>query len=59
MLLGHTEIVHCDKYVSFLKKNNVNAMLFGLRRLECSLAKVILSKLLYDKMKIKVKANGA
>ena len=21
MLLGHTEIVHCDKYISFLKKN--------------------------------------
>ena len=35
------------------------SMLFGLPRLECSLARVILSKILYDRMKIKVKANGA
>ena len=34
-------------------------MLSGLPRLECSLARVILSKILYDRMKIKVKAIGA
>ena len=57
MLLGHTEIVHCDKYVSFLKKKT--NVVWLAKAWVLTGKRVILSKILYDRMKIKVKANGA